>query len=1295
MIQNNQQQQMFAPIKQAAQQSSIGLMNSIEDCKIIDFGFLNSYRSEKENKTNKSGAITPNRLQTSQQNIAGFTPNAKNEQATLSGNARLSNNNYQILTPQNFASAAIKSSVDQLSSVRAVRFDADNQDEKKQSTLNSSASPIQVRASQNFRISQNEVKPLYYENGSPNKNSMSDISIKILNEILNSPMSAKQTSKQNRVSQQLQSSTYGLSRKKSPQKSKSPLNSSRGGHINNQLNSSYNTHDLVQVKQQRNGGNTGRDDSQKQVRNSQELYQNALSSPQVELQQIIDKIKEKKNLIEGKKSELEFIMAKISNQINACKINSIIENALVAKCGENKKKIDQISMSQVQEKKEIAKMEEICAKHKHRITNLQSKLEIIKQQEQRYHILKERKVKEVKEEFQKKNSQMTHMFNEVSQQYQEFVENLEQIKENHNIDLETKAFLKEDLNGKLIQRAELVAQKEDLDQIFEQFINQYPEEYEYINEAYKIDVTIDEIKRALENQKNEQSKFSHQIGTIFSKLKEKESYFNHYNSKLEDLGELIKKEKCCSTQTLEQAEQIINKISQNNKLPDLEIMCCNFIMMFQGEFFNQNGPAIQQIVQGIRYQQSSVTLYRLIDYFKQTYLSNLFKDQDMYLEATNNLFSSLIQLEEINERYYNEEQEIVQLIQKYNIELESLKKELSSAQSRIEYLQQQILNDSELLKKSEQQKMVLNENLKIPVKKSAQIVFQQYCDKQKEQFEQIANEHGEEQVENLMKDHSDQFLYLMTLQQQERMQRMKDVKEEKMQLEKSITENINIVESEILPKLKALVQDLVHSKMQLDMMYNDLENYKEAKYKVEEDMKLLEKCLNQKVNEIEQNLKQQFADVIGKSEAIEGDLNQEIAQVKEQTQQIEKVKQSIESHRQLEQTLRDEISKLQQKKKLIDDLKSQTTTVQQETCRRELEIAELEKQIAKLEVRKLVLENASDLADQQLQEQKSPIHQGYQHSKNNNNYYHQNQKSHSKSYLMPNDGPYNFLNNQQQQQPKNIYINYSSQGMVAPTRASAQTAFSSKGFIDYSTAQQTPSIVSNASISSNQQYTPNTNPMKQSDLISTSLQNIQQYSPLNSQREIPLNSSKTPSSSASSSQNMTNQSISSNSYSINQYNPQHSQQSFLQQYQSASPIMNQNFMQQQSQLQQIQQNTIKNSLSNQNLKQQIQMPLNQQNNHHQAQNSCGIDLSLINKGLQHRINNIANGNNQNILLNNQRSSQSKSPFGSPRDKVIYYPNTCRTSYTQQTAPFCSNTNVAASYNNKNNQNSPKIKGTWK
>ncbi len=35
------------------------------------------------------------------------------------------------------------------------------------------------------------------------------------------------------------------------------------------------------------------------------------------------------------------------------------------------------------------------------------------------------------------------------------------------------------------------------------------------------------------------------------------------------------------------------------------------------------------------------------------------------------------------------------------------------------------------------------------------------------------------------------------------------------------------------------------------MMHNDLDNYKEAKQKVEEDMKLLERCLNQKISEIE------------------------------------------------------------------------------------------------------------------------------------------------------------------------------------------------------------------------------------------------------------------------------------------------------------------------------------------------------------------------------------------------------------------------------------------------------------
>ena len=40
--------------------------------------------------------------------------------------------------------------------------------------------------------------------------------------------------------------------------------------------------------------------------------------------------------------------------------------------------------------------------------------------------------------------------------------------------------LKEDLNGKLLQRAELVACKEEFEAIFENFSNKYPEESDFI-----------------------------------------------------------------------------------------------------------------------------------------------------------------------------------------------------------------------------------------------------------------------------------------------------------------------------------------------------------------------------------------------------------------------------------------------------------------------------------------------------------------------------------------------------------------------------------------------------------------------------------------------------------------------------------------------------------------------------------------------------------------------------------------------------------------------------------------------
>lgn len=72
-----------------------------------------------------------------------------------------------------------------------------------------------------------------------------------------------------------------------------------------------------------------------------------------------------------------------------------------------------------------------------------------------------------------------------------------------------------------------------------------------------------------------------------------------------------------------------------------------------------------------------------------------------FLSCLRSLFEALINLEEINEKYYPEEQELVQNIEASQGEYDAVKRELSSMNSKENYLRQSHASSEEMLKKSE------------------------------------------------------------------------------------------------------------------------------------------------------------------------------------------------------------------------------------------------------------------------------------------------------------------------------------------------------------------------------------------------------------------------------------------------------------------------------------------------------------------------------------------------------------------------------------------------------------------
>lgn len=146
--------------------------------------------------------------------------------------------------------------------------------------------------------------------------------------------------------------------------------------------------------------------------------------------------------------------------------------------------------------------------------------------------------------------------------------------------LESKALLKEDLNGKLLQRAELVAQREELEEIFEDFQEKYQKDIFFFSEESELKFELTSFQKKLSeinnNKKIYQANIENNMKNIHN-LSDKLQLCNQNLSvsnkeKTETLNKIISEK--------EKAEEILMENFKQFNLIELEkildSLICNF-----------------------------------------------------------------------------------------------------------------------------------------------------------------------------------------------------------------------------------------------------------------------------------------------------------------------------------------------------------------------------------------------------------------------------------------------------------------------------------------------------------------------------------------------------------------------------------------------------------------------------------------------------------------------------------------------------------------------------------------------
>ncbi|KAL4471453.1 hypothetical protein ABPG74_008346 [Tetrahymena malaccensis] len=476
---------------------------------------------------------------------------------------------------------------------------------------------------------------------------------------------------------------------------------------------------------------------------------------------------------------------------------------------------------------------------------------------------------------------------------------------------ERKSMLKEDLNGKLMQRAELVAQREYLDEILEEFRQKYKQEIEYIEEENKLQYVINnqnQVLQQLSNLKKQKQQISQaQLSQIYQK-----------NDSLFDLYQVL-----CNSY-LAKFEQIT---SYNNSAKNLETSLCNLLNKFNMPVFNEwaekkaNRQVLNQISDDshrnwIGFQHLNFTdkkkfkdeYFKLKNQHKQRlrvfyeWCENIYKQdtslklqislvkkiqtsppQKLSNESFPSILKSFCQDKGVPE---TESDEIVTQVNQYqkvileqNYLLEQDRNRDQEQMDTINEIEQEILLIQDKKKQTEKELFIIEEEYSqtlISLKQNQQILqqkkailehslylqadqaFGEYLTNEKQIFQTLEKTYGIKAASQIKKEHHKQFVEKIKETQNKRINQLKKIFSDLIQLNKSIEINLSYVENTLFIELNSIESQLITFRKSLQIKEKELQQIQSQ----EHEFKLKLGIINEAKNI--------FFDNISKVESING-----------------------------------------------------------------------------------------------------------------------------------------------------------------------------------------------------------------------------------------------------------------------------------------------------------------------------------------------------------------------------------------------------------------------------------------
>ncbi|CAK60403.1 unnamed protein product (macronuclear) [Paramecium tetraurelia] len=520
--------------------------------------------------------------------------------------------------------------------------------------------------------------------------------------------------------------------------------------------------------------------------------------------------------------------------------------------------------------------------------SLQKQLSDLRLEEQNYSSMQfdiDRQQSSVFDYYESEFNKLKSLYETINKEHQGFIKQKQNANELYCQMIETKQILQEDLNTHLLQRAELVGQKEELEEFVEQVKNQN-EQLFMISQMYFLNgkkyqenqnqvATQEKEIKVLQQQREEKQKqlgLQHQATLLEVQLHQANQKIKIQRNKIIPLHKSL---------NLSHPDNLFQEFQQQNDITSID----------QSDFNTKLAQYLQSLRNNLFKNSNQGTNWGSMKEF----ITQL--EQFIIVSMQQKLIQTQLSEMKLSLRHHGEELQIQNKIQEIDSQMEMKRLVIKQLEEQQEQFK---INDAQ-------------DQFQSMVEQSALEAYDMYKTLNKEQLQQMKEHEDYDRMllsiqEEIIQIISEKENVIEQLQFQQQFINVMKLIEKFETSEQAINTNIFMVDQQILPQFKQVVQQLSKLKREIEHLNQNEKHYLERTSKIEQEIQYMEQEfkkkmdqfqrqeneLNNKIYEIKQSIQMVQDQLINKIKPNKAQLEQEILQMNNQLSQLQEQKYNLE-----------------------------------------------------------------------------------------------------------------------------------------------------------------------------------------------------------------------------------------------------------------------------------------------------------------------------------------------------------------------------------------------------------------